>query len=61
MRQPAWLEWDGGVWGGGKGRSFRALMVRSLELFSKFDPQILLSKGCYNMTYILVDNKYIRN
>ena len=28
-----------------KGRSFMALMARNLELFSRFDPQILLSKG----------------
>lgn len=41
VRQPAWLDWDEV----GKGRSFKASMARSLELFSKFDPQILLSKG----------------
>ena len=41
LRQPAWLEWDEVR----KGRSFMALMARNLELFSRFDPQILLSKG----------------
>lgn len=33
-RQPAWLEWDEL----GKSRSFRVLMMRSPELFSKLDP-----------------------
>ena len=41
VKQPAWLEWDEV----GKGKSFKALMARNLELFSKFNPQILLSKG----------------
>lgn len=53
------------LWGsqsGWNGRSVeaqlcRVLMVGSWELFSKFNPQILLSKWCYDMTYILVDTQ----